>query len=178
MIITFTGPSCSGKTTIIKNVFWKAYFNSYKLIESHTRKLKKEGYDINDKGTDKTQIKIIDIHHMNYLDYQCASKQNHITDRCILDGLVYTEWLFNKQMISENILNYAKAVFNEIINKYDVIFYCEPVKYKNDEDRRLDLADHEQICSLYEKYINGLKNVIKLNGTIEKRLIEIDEVLK
>lgn len=175
--ISFTGPSCSGKTTLVNKVHWSAYFNNFNLVPSHTRILKNEGFDINDAGTDKTQIKIIDIHHMNYLNYQCDNK-NYITDRCILDGLVYTEWLFTKNLVSENIFNYAKAVFESIISKHNIIFYCQPVEYKDDSDRKIDINDHQQICLLFEDYINKLDNVVKLNGSIEERLTIIDHYLK
>lgn len=180
MIIAFTGPSCSGKTTLIDKVVWEAYLNSkpYKIINSHTRDLKNKGYGINDKGRDNTQIEIIDRHHINYLNYKCNKNKNYITDRYILDGLVYTEWLYNKQLVSENILNYAKSVFDSIKYSYTVVFYCLPVEYKDDEDRKLNPEDHKQICVLYDQYTKGLGNVFRLDGTLEKRLTQIDEILK
>lgn len=173
--ISFTGPSCSGKTTLVNQIHWDSYFDSehLNLVPSHTRQLKKDGYDINNKGSDKTQTKIIDIHHMNYLDYQCDDK-TYITDRCIIDGLVYTEWLHTKQLVGDNIFRYAKAVFDSIIDKHDVIFYCHPVEYKDDQDRKLSHDDHQQICLLFEHYISKLSNVIRLEGSIEERLTIID----
>jgi len=177
--ISFTGPSCSGKTTIIGQCDWSKYTDNYRLVESHTRSLKSKGYQINDKADNTTQVAIIDTHHINYLDYQCdTNKRTYITDRCILDGLIYTQWLYSKSLVDKNIYSYAKAVYDEIINKIDVIFYCNPVEFKNDQDRKISRSDHEFICTMFEEEIIKLTNVIKLTGTVEERLKIIDKHLK
>jgi len=50
--ISLSGPSCSGKTTLVKAVNWSDYFKDYHLVESHTRVLKSKGMQINEKGSD------------------------------------------------------------------------------------------------------------------------------
>jgi len=179
--ISFSGPSCSGKTTLIGSVNWSNYFDNYNLVESHTRTLKAKGMKINEKGSDETQVSVMDIHYGNVANYTSSkNKNNFITDRCALDGIVYTEWLANTDRIHKNILDYASGIFMEVKDKIDILFYCEPVEYKDDADRKMSKRDHEIVCDLFEAYIGmfNLNQVVRLKGSIEERLKIIDNKLK
>ena len=179
--ISFSGPSCSGKTTLIGSVNWSDYFDNYNLVESHTRTLKAKGMKINEKGSDETQISVMDIHYGNVANYNSSNnKDNFITDRCALDGIVYTEWLANTGRIHKNILDYASGIFMEVKDKIDILFYCEPVEYKDDADRKMSKEDHEMVCILFEAYISmfDLNQVVRLKGSVEERLKIIDTKLK
>jgi thymidylate kinase len=152
--ISFSGPSCSGKTTLVSAINWNDYFKDHYLVESHTRALKSKGMQINEKGSDETQVAVMDIHHSNYIKFNTKTNtKTFITDRCVLDGIVYTEWLANTDRIHSNILSYASKIFMDIKDKIDILFYCEPVEYRDDADRKLSKRDHEIICNLFESYI-------------------------
>lgn len=179
--ISFSGPSCSGKTTLVDAVNWSDYFDNYELVESHTRVLKAKGMNINEKGSDETQVSVMDIHHANFAKYNMHSnKSNFITDRCVLDGIVYTEWLANTGRIHHNILGYASNIFMKVKDKIDILFYCEPVEYRDDADRKMSKRDHEIVCGLFESYISmfELVQVVRLKGSVEERLKIIDNKLK
>ena len=179
--VSLSGPSCSGKTTLVKAVNWSDYFKDYNLVESHTRALKSKGMQINEKGSDETQVAVMDIHHSNYVKFDTKSNiKSFITDRCVLDGIVYTEWLANTDRIHSNILSYASKIFMGVKDKIDILFYCEPVEYKDDADRKLSKRDHEIICNLFESYIGmfDLNQVVRLRGSVEERLKIIDNKLK
>ena len=75
--ISFSGPSCSGKTTLIDTVNWSDYFDNYKLVESHTRALKAKGMNINEKGSDETQVSVMDIHDANFARYNMHSNKSN-----------------------------------------------------------------------------------------------------
>jgi thymidylate kinase len=179
--ISFSGPSCSGKTTLVSAVNWNNYFKDHYLVESHTRALKSKGMQINEKGSDETQVAVMDIHHSNYIKFNTKTNtKTFITDRCVLDGIVYTEWLANTDRIHSNILSYASKIFMDIKDKIDILFYCEPVEYRDDADRKLSKRDHEIICNLFESYIGmfDLNQVVRLRGSVEERLKIIDNKLK
>ena len=179
--VSLSGPSCSGKTTLVKAVNWSDYFKDYNLVESHTRAWKSKGMQINEKGSDETQVAVMDIHHSNYVKFGTKSNiKSFITDRCVLDGIVYTEWLANTDRIHSNILSYASKIFMDVKDKIDILFYCEPVEYKDDADRKLSKRDHEIICNLFESYIGmfDLNQVVRLRGSVEERLKIIDNKLK
>ena len=178
-IISFSGPSCSGKTTIVNAINWDDYFDDYKLVGSHTRVLKSEGLKICKDGDDKTQRNIIKIHMKNFNDFK-YNKSNVITDRCILDGMAYTEWLHNSGKVSKEIFDYASSVFMKIVKHIDILFYCEPVEYKDDNDRKMSKRDHDMVCGLFTSYagIFDYHQVVKLTGTVDERLKIVDGKLK
>ena len=179
--VSLSGPSCSGKTTLVSAINWNDYFKDHYLVESHTRALKSKGMQINEKGSDETQVAVMDIHHSNYIKFNTKTNtKTFITDRCVLDGIVYTEWLANTDRIHKNILSYASKIFMDVKDKIDILFYCEPVEYKDDADRKLSKRDHEIICNLFESYIGmfDLNQVVRLRGSVEERLKIIDNKLK
>jgi len=179
--ISFSGPSCSGKTTLIDAINWSDYFDSYELVESHTRALKAKGMKINEKGSDETQVSVMDIHHSNFTKFDTNhNNANFITDRCVLDGIVFTEWLANTGRIHQNILNYASGIFMDVKDKIDVLFYCEPVEYTDDKDRKMSEKDHEIVCNLFEAYIGmfDLNQVVRLKGSVEERTKIVHNKLK
>lgn len=179
--ISFSGPSCSGKTTIIDAVNWDDYFDDYKLINSHTRTLKASGVKINDNGNDQTQVKVMDGHLGNYSCYAAKSNTStYITDRCVLDGMSYSEWLVNTDRVHRNILKYAGSIFMDVKDKIDILFYCEPVKYRDDADRKMSKRDHEIVCGLFESYLGMFEigQVVRLKGSVKDRLKIIDNKLK
>lgn len=179
--ISFSGPSCSGKTTLVNTIDWSNYFKDFYLVESHTRALKAKGMGINEKGSDKTQVAVMDIHHSNYVKFDTKiNTKTFITDRCVLDGIVYSEWLANTGRIHRNVYDYAVEIFMGIKDKIDILFYCEPVEYVDDADRKLSKKDHEMICGLFESYLGifDLDQVVRLRGSVEERLKIVDNKLK
>ena len=44
-------------------------------------------------------------------------------DRCALDGLVYTDWMYDNKKVSHWVREYAENVFNLLIDRYYNIFY-------------------------------------------------------
>jgi hypothetical protein len=68
----------------------------------------------------------------------------------------------------------------EVKDKIDILFYCEPVEYKDDADRKMSKRDHEIVCDLFEAYIGmfDLNQVVRLKGSVEERLKIIDNKLK
>jgi len=128
MKISFTGTGCSGKSTLLK-LCKDHYGDKFQYIEEVTRPLARKGFKINEEGDDATQRAIIDAHiENNKLD-------NVIMDRCIIDGYIYTEWLFKQQKVHEGTYQYAWNTFNDIINDLDIIFYCCPLDMDDDGER-------------------------------------------
>ena len=174
--IAFTGPGCSGKTTLIKSVDFNKFFNEDVYhINSHTRELKHKGYPINSEGSDDTQIMITLKHFQNVKN---NLGMNCVFDRCVLDGFVYTKWLWRKDQVSNYVKAFAEGVYMNNIEKYDILFYCEPdFKYTKDKDRDSNNKDIEIIKSIYDEEIRILENIlyekntriVRLTGNVEKR---------
>ena len=117
MKIAFTGAQSTGKTTLLKEL--KRDNNlalQYDFRDEITRRMQKKGLSINEGGSDITQLLIMNSHIKNSLI------DNVIMDRCALDGLVYTDWMYDNKKESHWVREYAENVFNLLIDRYDHIF--------------------------------------------------------
>ena len=86
MKIAFTGAQSTGKTTLLQAVKSNEEFRyKYEFIDEITRRMVKKGLKINEAGGNTTQLLIMNEHIKNLL------YQNVIMDRCVLDGVVYTD---------------------------------------------------------------------------------------
>jgi predicted ATPase len=183
--IAFTGPGCSGKTTLIKRLdFSKFLKGEIYHINSHTRELKHKGFPINSKGSDDTQI-MITLKHFENIKNDLG--MNCVFDRCVLDGFVYTKWLWRKDQVSNYVKEFAEGVYLNNIEKYNIVFYCTPdFKYTKDKDRDSNKQDIEIIKAIYDEEITILENIlytkdtriIRLTGNVEERKIVVENQLK
>lgn len=183
MIISFAGPQCSGKTTLLKEC--KQHFaERFVFVDEVTRLVKREfNVPINESGTDITQCLIINKHIENSL--MSVGDKGVVMDRCILDGLCFTTYLHLEGKVSEWVFNYAFNVYKSIIDKLDFILYPDPydVELVDDGERSVDVEFRNKMIEVFEHIINVhsetfLKNkVIRINGTVEQRMKQIKMVL-
>ena len=174
MRIAFTGAHSTGKTTLLNRLKHDPMFNlEYEFIDEITRRMTKKGLKINEGGDDMTQLLIMNSHISNIL------KEKSIMDRCALDGVVYTQWLKQQDQVKEGTYLTAVNVFNDLISKYDIIFYTSPedVPLEDDGERSINVKFRDEIIHLFKIYMSNLDNVITLRGTVEERLITIKNTL-
>ena len=173
MKISFTGTGCSGKSTLLQ-LCQKYYSDRFQYITEVTRPLARKGFKINEEGDDATQRAIINAHIEN------DKLDNVIMDRCIIDGYVYTNWLYSRDKVDEKTYNYAWDTFNEIFDNLDIIFYCVPLTMKNDGERSTDTNFQKDIDDMM-KYIlfedpwlpRGQKVIRLDNKSVENRFEDI-----
>ncbi len=104
MIVSFTGAQSTGKTTLINELSCLLQSADWTIVPEVTRLVKRQfDVDINELGGDDTQALIITQHLINSLSH----KDNVIMDRCIIDGLVYTNYLYSEGKVSTDIVCYA-----------------------------------------------------------------------
>lgn len=181
MIVSFTGAQSTGKTTLLNLIKdLNPYIDS---IDEVTRRIKREfNLPINESGGDITQSMIMADHIANVYRKQ---DDNLILDRCALDGVVYTHWLYNKGKVSKEVLMWARKIYNELISSYDVIFYTSPndVPLIDDGERSIDIDFRAEILELFDNYIydliieNNGDNIFTVTGTVEERMIFIKKIL-
>jgi nicotinamide riboside kinase len=177
MIISFSGPQSSGKSTLL-NIL-QELSPSWDYIPEITRLVKRE-YDlpINEDGNDLTQTMIMCEHLRNAY----TKRDNHaILDRCSLDGVVYTHWLCDKGNINMGTYSHARYIFDNTIDRYDLIIYTSPedVPVVDDGERSTNIEFRNEIIELFEKYIAGLpiEKVVRVRGSIEERVKQIQNIL-
>ena len=174
MKIAFTGAQSTGKTTLLKELKRDPELSlKYDFRDEITRRMQKKGLSINESGNDITQLLIMNSHIKNSLI------DNVIMDRCALDGLVYTDWMYRKGKIQQWVIEYADNVFKMLIDRYDYIFYLVPeFDIEDDGVRSTDIDFRNEIVILFEQYIKAWNiPVIKLTGTVEQRLNKIKETI-
>ena len=177
MIISFTGAQSTGKTTLLNELKkWKE-FEDYVFIDEITRNVSKLGMNINEKGDDATQTAIMNAHIENL-----KKGDNLILDRCSLDGVVYTDYLYLHGRVSRDTFDYARQVFIETCLKYDKIFYLKPeFDIVDDGVRSSSVQFRDEIADIFERYIAEFNlrkwNVVELSGSVEDRLKAIKKAM-
>tara|TARA_R110002074_G_scaffold77781_1_gene176374 strand:- start:124 stop:699 length:576 start_codon:yes stop_codon:yes gene_type:complete len=182
MIISFTGAQSTGKTTLLNLIRDKNYDFNY--VDEVTRRIKREyNLPINEGGGDITQSMIMADHIANV--YKKGDHDVTVLDRCAVDGVVYTQWLYNNGQVKKATLDHAKLIFEMLIEEYDAIFITSPVDVElvDDGERSTNIEFREDIQSLFDMYIGHLmvdnkdENVFVVAGTVEERMNYIQKVL-
>jgi len=184
MNITFTGPQCSGKTTLLKLMRSSGgIFDKFFYIDEVTRRIRDEcNVSINEEGAnDITQLLIINEELKNL--FNCGSMgdwcKGTVHDRCLLDGLVYTEYFYDKKLVCEAVYTQALQYWHRFYKKYDIIFYPNPhdVELQDDGERSTDIEFRNAIINKYENYyldqFQWKEKIVILKGTVEERMEQI-----
>jgi len=189
MNITFTGPQCSGKTTLLKQMKQTSgIMDQYFYIDEVTRLVKREfNVGINEEGAnDVTQLLILNKELENLFKYNYELWQGClgvVHDRCLLDGLVFTEYFHSKGLVSQTVWSQALNYWNRFHSKYDIIFYPDPheIKLEDDGERSTNIEFRNAIIEKYESYylkqFQWKEKVHILKGTVEERMEHIKIVL-
>ena len=170
MRISFTGPGCSGKTTLL-NKCREHYGDRFDYIEEVTRPALKKGLKINEGGDNETQLFILEEHLKN------DKLANVIMDRCIVDGFVYTTWLHLENKVDESVLNQYEKIYLELLDNIDILFYTKPVPLVDDGVRSVDEMFTSGIQNVFELVIQlakvGNTKIVTLEGDVDTRFNDI-----
>jgi len=187
-LISFSGAQSTGKTTLLNKLQDLNYDQSYvTFVPEVTRVVGREyNLPINEDGGGLTQLLIIAHHVENVYRKEPTHIETKVLDRCILDGLVYTNFLSNHHnfdSILSNVKDAAGAVFLKTICQYDVIFHTSPtgICIENDGVRSINEQFRNNIIELFDQYILSAKtigaNIVTLEGTVEERLEQIKQAV-
>lgn len=181
MLIAFTGPQSSGKTTLIdllKDYTDKQHFD-VTYIGSSTRSLRDKGYTINNIGEtfDETQRAVVRS-HLDNIKYHDNHSGNVVLDRCLLDGIVYTRYFYNQGKVSDTVMNHSEQILKNYYSAYDIVFYLDPagVPLVADNERSTDITFRKDIIEIFNEYLLEYKTT-KLTGTIDNRLNLIKDTI-
>lgn len=174
MKISFTGTGCSGKSTLLK-LCQEKYGDKFEYVTEVTRPIARKGLTINEGGDNNTQRAIIDAHINN------NRLKDVIMDRCIIDGLVYTNWLYKKGKVDHHTHDYAYRAYIELIKDLDIVFHTEPVSMVDDGERSTSFRFQTEIYNLFKRQLERLRydrinftgKIVNLEGTVDKRFNDI-----
>jgi len=185
MIFSFTGAQSTGKTTLLNHLQKCNGAYPFEFVPEVTRLVMRDyQMPINENCDDLTQMLIMTEHVRNvYKD-----KANHlirgvhqIFDRCALDGIVYSLWLQHNDKISRRCYDACDLIYEDLKDKYDVIFYTSPddVKLVDDGERSVDVKFRSDIINTFNIFLDrGYDGkVVVLKGSVEERLKTIKSTL-
>lgn len=197
MRIAFVGSQSCGKTELIET--FKKYWPMYKSPEKTYRDIIKEkNLSINEEGNLESQKIIRD----SLVDQAILSSDEKysVSDRCVLDNLVYSYWLYDKGKFGEitpevdKFMNDTQVIVQHTLSFYDIIFYL-PVDFsiplKDGKDTRSNSEEYrkeidELFRSVWESYLENsgaifpLENspaMIPLEGDLDQKIKTIKEYL-
>jgi nicotinamide riboside kinase len=178
MKIAISGAHSQGKTTLINDLKIQPIFRKFSILGNITRGIQERGVPINELGSDWSQSLVIAKHIEHYF-----YKGDAILDRCILDGVVYTDVLHQiEKRVSDPVREFAVHTFKELALKkrYDVIFYVEPtLPLVTDNVRSTDVEFFNHVKSFFKAYIDGYGlKVIPISGSREERVKMIINTLQ
>jgi nicotinamide riboside kinase len=175
MLISFTGPQSSGKTTLLDRCKDTLQGNWY-YIDEVTRWVKRKyGININEEGTNIDQLLMLNRHISNAMlpiSKRDLNLDGIILNRCILDSVVYSEWLYGNKKIERWIYTYGKKSLELLADRFDIIFYTDPnIPLEDDGVRSMDTNFRSEIIDIFEDYISEYKlPIVRLEGSIEDRM--------
>ena len=163
--IVLTGTHSTGKKTLLDQLKGDNMLSSYMFLTEVTRDLEKRGLSINERGTDETQITIACQHYLNLLYNQS------IADRCMIDCMAYTEWLFLNSKVTEETYKYVTWLFTLSLPKYTTIFYLpSEIPLVDDGVRSMSHEFRNEVEEIFEKLINTYSiPVVRLTGSVQNR---------
>ena len=182
MLIGFTGAQCTGKSTLLERCKLlkrsDETFHDFNFVDEVTRKVKREGHNINLDGNDITQLMILNEHLRNH-----TQTGDWVLDRCILDGYIYSSCLSRKGIVSDWVTRYACELMMLLVERLDIIFYTQPedVPLVGDGTRSVDLNFRQDIINRYEDLFvqdyYWMDKVVRLYGTVDDRMEQIQETI-
>lgn len=179
-LISFTGAQSSGKSTLLEKCK-KELPGKWMFVDEVTRLVKRKyGVNINEQGDDITQLLILNGHIENtcLLNTVDESYDGIILDRCIVDGLVYTEWLYDHGKVSKWVYEYALEVYQLLVSKLDIIFYTDPnIPLEDDGERSINIDFRNSIIDRFNRVNGHLCNYTTLQGDIFTRFNCIREYI-
>ena len=184
MYIAFTGAQSTGKSTLIEALKSNDLIkNKFNFIESITRKIKAQGFLINEDGNDQTQLAML-RGHLQLLSENRS--KDCVADRCLIDVCAYTLYLFENHNVSAEVAGEVLSYLLDTVtfdNNYDIIFYLTPeFDIVADGTRSESVVFRDRVAAIYEMLISMIemqgKEVYRLSGSVEERKEAAYKVLR
>lgn len=176
MKIYIAGIQGVGKTTLIAELKQK-YPQLPNSLPSIGRTMKERGLQINELGGDETQIEAA------LITLEQTLVQNGVYSRSWLDGLVYTQYLYEKGQVSKHVFDIWKRWADMYQKGFDFYFYIRPeFPLEMDGVRSSSMDFYNRSKELMEQYVQEFEQKIGqpfhiLTGSIENRIAQFESCI-
>ena len=189
-LFSISGTHAVGKTTLIQQLK-DQYSDRFQFHKSNTRDLLSLGLGINENASDLGQLAIATADVQFVLSTN--SKYDYVTDRCILDTLVYSKDFLNTGRISKNTYNAIEWMSYFVLARYSHIFVLRPQwALIGDGVRSEDTVWQEEINYQFQCVVRGwsqffadldinlpsIPSISFLLGSDEEKIKQIIEVIE
>jgi hypothetical protein len=149
----------SGSTNMGKSTFIKDFIKKWDMYETPAKSyrdiLKEKNLPHSKESTEETQKVIMDFLVDQAIEN--STKENVISDRCVLDCLAYSAWLNMKGIVSDKFLDEQRILVRETLKLYDIIFFVPLTKVanvpiENDGFREIDETFREEIDNIFKAF--------------------------
>lgn len=165
--IGISGAQSVGKTTLLNALRSEKCFKHYDVRNEVTRTIRNYGININENGSNASQLLIMKEHIYNLVMFP-----NMLTDRTSLDGIVYTHWLHQKGRVSNDCFEECLHVFETTRGMYDYLFYIKP-EFPIEEDgvRSASQEWQDEIVEIFGHYLEAYKmTAVIVSGSVRERV--------
>jgi thymidylate kinase len=193
MKIAFIGTHCNGKTTLVEEFLQK--WPMYKRPEKTYRDLIREKKLPNNReGTEESQKAILNALIDEVQTAVSAGEENLIFDRCVIDNIAYSLWLYDKDKVSDEFIMDCKVLAVQTLKLFDIVFYLplrEEIELTEKENRDIDPKYREEIDHIFSALVQSYEKqtgaffplrdcpaVIRLDGPPDLRCEQIRLYLK
>ena len=146
----------------------KTKLTNYTFVSESTRTVKSYGFEINEEGTDVTQLAILSFHLKTLLE-----PGHLVLDRGMLDVLVYTENLVD---IEDKTGKYIEDTFTQVKNEYTHVVYF-PIEFNAVEDgvRSVNEEWRRKVDTKFKQYLDKYypEKYLTVTGSPMQRLKQI-----
>lgn len=154
MKIAICGTHCIGKSTFVTDFL--ANWPTYKTPkETYREYIKANNIPHSKEGNEESQKAILDF--LVQESQKFSRTDNVIFDRCIVDNLAYSSWLYLNGKVSEKFLDETRLTVRREIADFDIILFFpiskfSQVEFTEDELRNSDPLYREEIDNIFKTF--------------------------
>lgn len=181
MKIAIIGTHSVGKTTLIEALKKEKEFENFMFLPETTIAVREDGFDVKEEAYNLIQLRIVqeDISRACWL--RNTMNTNVITDRCILDTYIYTQYFYHqKKQVDTWVFEFIRNLKDEFIGDYDLLIYVESeIDLELDGVRSENNEFRNEIDMMFKRKIKySSLPIYKVRGTVKERVDMVKQRFK
>lgn len=177
MRIALVGAHNTGKTSLYNELYRKVELADHTFFPEVIREIVGMGFNINEVADDASQLAMCSL-HLNHLKWN-----DMVTDRCLLDNLVYA-WVLasgEEPTVTMDCVRFIDHYFLKHKDDYDLYVYC-PIAFDMEDDG-LRTTNREFQLAIDRTFIYMLQSIpenkiLRVSGETPDRVQQVLNKIK